>query len=888
VPLEPGHTLLHYRIVDKLGEGGMGVVWRAVDTTLDREVAIKVLPAAFTADPERLARFDREAKLLASLNHPNIAGIYGAHEVDGTRFLAMELVEGEELAERLNRGPIPLAEAIELAREIASALEAAHDADVIHRDLKPANVKLTPDGRVKVLDFGLAKALAPEASGSETALANSPTLTSAGTVAGMILGTAAYMSPEQARGKPLDRRTDLWSFGCVLYEMLTGSPVFRGETATDVISAVISREPDSEALPQATPPALRRLLDRCLAKDARQRLRDAADARLELEDAAGELTGQIETPSPAQAPRRSALPWVVTAAALVIAAAAWVSRPTTGEGESTGTPTITAIEPLTTRAGGEYMPALSPDGRNLLFCARDGGDLDIFLVRVGGENEVNLTADHDGWDGAPEFSSDGERIAFASDRAGGGLFVMGATGESPRRVADEGTHPSWSPDGKRLVAATEQVDDPYSRSTRSRVFIVDLETGERRDLPVVEDGVGPRWSPDGRRIAYWSEIEGQRDLWTIAVDGGDPVKLTDDPPTDWEPLWAEGGRALYFHSDRGGSADLWRIPIDPETGGASGPPTRLTTGVMPIWESSISSDGSRLIGAMRDTSSALTTYPFDPEAGRVTGEAETTFEVSTKLNQPDLSPDGRMMAYRTMRPREIITTLELESGNRRRLIDEAARNRGPVWSPDGEWIMTYSNRSGLYQLWMIRPDGSDRHRVYENAASNPVWSPDGKEIVAAGSATGGNLRLDTIFLKRDPDATSGTAAWIKSRDPIEQFTVFDWSADGKLVGARDFTGREPMQVYDLDSETMLSIPGPRFMAFDPRWLPDGERVVYWDFDLNSAAIWNTRTGDRRPVPEISVRGSIMPSPDARLLHVLEHRVDGNVWMLTLDGDWATR
>jgi serine/threonine-protein kinase len=238
--MEPGRTLLHYRIVDKLGEGGMGVVWRAVDTTLDREVAIKLLPAALGGDPERLARFDREAKLLASLSHPNIAGIFGTHEVDtstGTstssvRFLAMELVEGEDLAERLARGPIPVDEAVELAREIATALEAAHEAGVIHRDLKPANVKVTPGGQVKVLDFGLAKALSPETTSGAVDLSASPTITSADTVAGMILGTAAYMSPEQAKAKAVDRRADVWSFGCVLYECLTGRRAFQGTTVS--------------------------------------------------------------------------------------------------------------------------------------------------------------------------------------------------------------------------------------------------------------------------------------------------------------------------------------------------------------------------------------------------------------------------------------------------------------------------------------------------------------------------------------------------------------------------------------------------------------------------------------------------------------------------------
>jgi len=280
VTLAPGTQLLHFRLLDKLGEGGMGEVWRAIDTTLDREVAIKVLPPAFATDRERLVRFEREAKVLASLNHPNIAAIYGFPETGSVRFLAMEMVKGEDLAHVLARGPMSIRESLEAARQIAAALEAAHDSGVVHRDLKPANVKRTPEGQIKVLDFGLAKAL--EMAGPSSA--QSATVTSAGSQAGMIIGTASYMSPEQARGQAVDRRTDLWAFGCVLYEMLSGKKAFDGATVTDVLAAVVAGEPDWDKLPVGTPASVRRLLRRCLEKDARKRLRDAGDASLLLDE----------------------------------------------------------------------------------------------------------------------------------------------------------------------------------------------------------------------------------------------------------------------------------------------------------------------------------------------------------------------------------------------------------------------------------------------------------------------------------------------------------------------------------------------------------------------------------------------------------------------------
>ncbi len=287
--LEPGHTLLHYRIVEKIGEGGMGEVWKAVDTTLDREVAIKLLPDAFSGDRERMARFEREAKMLAALNHPNIAAVYGLHETDTpdgpVRFIAMEMVPGEDLAHRLVRGPLDVDEAVDVARQVAEALEVAHDQGIIHRDLKPANIRQTPEGKIKVLDLGLAKALAPELSSDPGSVSLSPTMTSAGTVAGTLLGTAAYMSPEQAKGRAVDRRADIWAFGCVLHEMLTAKKLFEAETVSETLAAVLRDEVSWDTLPPDVPASVTHVMQRCLDRDPRTRLRDIGEARIVLDRA---------------------------------------------------------------------------------------------------------------------------------------------------------------------------------------------------------------------------------------------------------------------------------------------------------------------------------------------------------------------------------------------------------------------------------------------------------------------------------------------------------------------------------------------------------------------------------------------------------------------------
>ena len=321
--LESGQMLLHYRLDEKIGEGGMGVVWKATDTKLNREAAIKILPGDFTSDPDRVSRFEREARFLASLNHPNIAGIYGTHESAGCRFLAMEFVEGEDLAQSMARGPMPRDEALKIAVQIAQGLEAAHDAGVIHRDLKPANVKLTPSGTVKVLDFGLAKVFAPEGSAAGQP-SMSPTMTSAGTMAGMILGTASYMSPEQAKGKEVDRRADIWSFGVVLFEMLTGRRLFQGDSVPETLASVMMRDVDWGALPADTPAQVRRLLQRCLQRESQSRLKDIGDARISLEEALqapeGEAVSAIGQVAPAsRSPWSTFAPWLLVAAAMVVA-----------------------------------------------------------------------------------------------------------------------------------------------------------------------------------------------------------------------------------------------------------------------------------------------------------------------------------------------------------------------------------------------------------------------------------------------------------------------------------------------------------------------------------------------------------------------------------------
>ncbi len=489
-----GTTLSHYKVLEKLGEGGMGVVWKALDTKLDREVAIKLLPETFSADAERVARFEREAKLLASLNHRNIAAIYGVDESDGRRFLVMELVEGEDLSRKLERGPLPTDEAIDVCHQLARALEAAHEKGVLHRDLKPANVQVTPEGRVKVLDFGLAKAFEVEGDS-----AVSPTLTSAGTQAGMILGTAGYMSPEQARGKTLDKRTDIWSFGCVLFECLTGRAAFRGDTLSDTLASILKSEANWTLLPDRTPPRVRELLLRCFEKDARNRLRDIGDARLELqrsitghESLSGVSAVSLAATVP-EAARRFSLP--VLAGVLVLGAAI-------GAG----------VWALVAGSGGNTGPGLSEVARFSIGMPRDH----LLLGYLASPDGHTV-----GYSALPGTQSSGQVAAVAFLRRFGeyeSVLLEGTEGFSDF---------AFSPDGRWAVARVPVAP----KSTKFRVDKLSVDGSAPpltlADLPDI--WVGPLvWLPDGDILMHQSQPYG---IVRIPSDGGrpsDPIVIEND------------------------------------------------------------------------------------------------------------------------------------------------------------------------------------------------------------------------------------------------------------------------------------------------------------------------------------------------------------------------
>ena len=702
--LSRGTVVGSYEVLDAIGAGGMGEVYRARDTRLQRDVALKVLPDLFARDPDRLARFEREATTLASLNHPNIAQVYGLTEAPIA--LVMELVPGEDLAVRLSRGPIPIDEAIAIARQIADGLEAAHEQGIVHRDLKPANVKIRPDGTIKVLDFGLAKGVAPISgvSGTSTQSNSQTVLSPAKTELGVVLGTAAYMAPEQARGRPVDRRADVWAFGCVLYQMLTGIAPFQGDDTSTIIAAILTSDADFGQLPSSLPQPIRRLLRRCLEKDPAKRLNWIGDARLDLDEAA---LGPADSPVPPQtmppatsATSRGRTAGIAVGALIAGAAATWLlSNMAASPPEK---PTRFVLKQLTELPGAETSPDISPDGRQIVYSSRASGQADVYLLRVGGARAINLTEGSTSDDLQAAFSADGERIAFRSERDGGGIFVMGSTGESVRRITSAGFDPAWSPDGKTIAYATEGVLNPYARHTTSELWTAPVATGQAKKI-FAGDAVQPAWSPDGRRIAFWSNIGGQRDLWTIPADGGTPVAITADPATDWSPEWSPDGRSLYFSTDRGGNMNVWRVAIGAD-GTPAGDPEPVTRSFSRAGYARITADSSRLSVMAYTRSFEVLVAPFDAAALRV--GASTSFRTSS-LGWCSPSPDGGWLVCTARGAQEDIVLVRSDGSETIRLMDDAPKDRNPTWSPDGRRITFMSARSGRYELWSVGRDGSD-------------------------------------------------------------------------------------------------------------------------------------------------------------------------------------
>jgi Tol biopolymer transport system component/predicted Ser/Thr protein kinase len=892
-----GRTLNHYKVLEKIGAGGMGEVYAAEDLKLHRKVAIKVLPRSVADDPGRRARFEREATAVAALNHPAIVTVHSVEEADGIQFITMELVEGKLLAESIPPHGLPLGRFFDLATALADAVAAAHRAGVVHRDLKPENILVASDGRLKVLDFGLAKVQDAPSKADEVA---SALPTRHLTEQGQILGTVAYMSPEQVEGKAVDHRTDIFSMGVVLYLMATGRRPFQGDTSASMISSILRDAPSPATdLNPDLPRHLSRILRHCLVKDPEERAQSAQDVRNQLLDLRRELDSGALAPAGAslQTRRRAGrrrLAIVAGIAAILLGSLVVVALRRGQEAPQApgrGLPLAQTQIKLTDFPGEEITPSLSPDGRFVVYAGQAGGDWDLFVQRVGGSNPVNLTEDSTEDDYEPAFSPDGERIAFRSDRQGGGLYVMGATGESVVRLTDRGYYPAWSPDGEQIVFQTTDFAHPTARPGISELWTVDVRTGASKRL-FEGDAVQPSWSPGGRRIAFWAIPigGGQRDIWTLPADGGAPVAVTQDPALDWNPFWSPDGRFLYFSSERGGNMNLWRVPIEEATGRTLGPPEAVTFGAASeIHSASISRDGRRIVNVASVMFNGIRKVSLDVERGSAAIDPASVSRGSTPILWLTLSPDGRSLAYTTIgagdRPgmvREDIVVSATDGSSRRRVAASDSRNRILSWSPSGDRIAFVSDRSGAYRVYTVRADGSDLKSL-DHSPDNvlyPVWSPSGDRIAYSVVE-----RPARTLISRFPPDDRAPEALPPLPGKGENFLPTHWSPDGSRIAGyidRPAGGFGGIVVYNLETRDYENLTD---RGLRPRWLADGRHLLYYKVNSRTIFILDAQTRRVREVP-LRLDGTFQPwnvavSKDGRTLFVTETQQEADLWLLDL-------
>ncbi len=885
--LAAGTKLGPYEILAPLGAGGMGEVYKARDTRLERMVAVKVLPERLAEDADALARFGREAKAVAALSHPNILAIHDFGHEGSVAYAVSELLEGETLREALASGPLSSRKAREYGVQIALGLAAAHEKGIVHRDLKPDNIFVTRDEHLKILDFGLAKPGAgPATARDET---QSPTV-SGYTEPGKVMGTVGYMSPEQVRGMAVDHRSDIFSFGAVLYEMLTGSRAFQRETAAETMTAILKEDPREPSSVGADAAALVPVLRHCLEKKPEKRFQSARDLAFALETAAG-TTGSAAVAAVPPPPLSAALGRWLGVAALVAAAAAagYFFRPGRAASPEPDWSEAT-IAPLTTDPGYEGEPTFSPDGQTIAYVSDRDGNFEIYLQQVAGGPALNLT-NNPAADIQPAISPDGREIAFVSNRSGGtdimhaapklpvvggDIWVMPALGGPARRIVENGNFPSWTPDGANLVYV-------HGTFRNVRIAIVPAAGGESRDLPIEEPFVLRYFFPSISEDGKWLLYQNGHQVEVVPAGGGKPKELARGEA----PAWWPGSTSVLFTSNTPGKGrSLWRAPFSLARGELSGRPRPLTFGRGADLGAKVSRDGKTIAFSAVEESLNLEEIPFDAEAGRVTGPSRELTAGSNRVGFFDVSPDGKAVVF------------EAERGDRSHLwrIDppappvELTRDPGysdtfPEWSPDGRDIAfsrgTGGTAEGAQSLWIMRADGTNPRRLGD-FSGQLVWLPDRKAIVQRGQSM---VRLDLDSGVTTP-VTQGKVITLLAADREGKWLAYQTSEGSAMrLAAMPVTG---------GPSRLVSTAG--YDAYHPLFSPSGRWIYFQPAHKNlyrvpgPAQDW--ATADPQKVTDFSGHDLYIENPritrDGSKLFYTRGRRTGDIFILRLGATPETK
>jgi eukaryotic-like serine/threonine-protein kinase len=877
-PLEPGATLGPYRIDGLIGAGGMGEVYRARDPRLGRDVAVKVLPRQLAADPARRDRLLREAQAAAALNHPNICTVHEVGQADGRDYIVFEYIEGRTLASLQRAGGLSFRELIDLFLPLSEALDHAHRRGIVHRDLKPANVMVSALGLPKILDFGVAKGVARPAPAAGEARP---------TEAGVVLGTAGYMSPEQALGRPVDARSDVFAFGCVLYELATGGRAFDGATFTEVTDAVLHKDPTplSQLRPDL-PPALAHIVQKSLRKAPEARYAAMSDVTEALR---GLAAAPYTPPSRAGALFRRVTSWPATRRvwpALIAGAVLWAAVDAYQRlARDAVVPRLVNPAQVTLGTSVEDYPTWSPDGRTLAYESDEGAGWDIWTAQVGEGSPVNRTADHAGEDRYPSWSPDGRQIAFWSDRGGGGYYVMPARAGPAQLVAATQagpgasyySPPQWSGDGTELAYVMYA---PAGAHFDSYVEIVSVATRAARRVRLPgsqETRLDLSWSRDGRHLAYvdaGSQLAETTQLRVMRLSVGESVAVTDDRANVRGPIWSADGHHLYYSANRVGASDLWRQRIA-EGGTPAGAPRQVTTAVE-VRHAALSPDGSRMAFSKGRWVANLWKVPIlEGRSATWTDAEQLTFEQGF-IEFVDVSRDGRRLLFSSDRAGNQDLWTMAVGGEMRQLTTDPAPDWAPRWSPDEREIAFYSSRSGDREIWVMPAPGGPGRRLTQAAGldATPSWAPDGRMIAFRSERTG-NSEIWAVAsdgreerqLTEEPTSDYGPAF-----SPDGFWLAFSSNRDGALG------------LWRMPAKGGIPERVSRSSTVSPIWSPSGARL-YFGTAQAPAQFWALSLNDRRErlVADLaSRRGSLSvqaPATDGKSLYFSWRSDVGDIWVM---------
>ena len=865
-----GRKISHYTILDKLGSGGMGVVYKAEDTKLQRLVALKFLPMELTQDKSTRERFIQEARAASSLDHPNICTIHQIAELpdDPDRlFIVMAHYAGETLKEKIERGPLPITETVDIAIQVACALKCAHEQGIVHRDIKPANILVTDRGETKIIDFGLAKLVGH----------------SKITRAGATLGTTAYMSPEQICGDESDARTDIWALGVVLYEMIAGKLPFTGEHEQAIMYAILTREPKSLGNGE-------KVLERIICNSLEKKREDRYQTTAQVLDDLNRLQNNLTTGSKAEKPRRSSrvrskrkrTAGMALVAAL-IATAAFLAIRFDLFYKKTATPKLVEARLLTpTPIKNEDFPALSPHGTRIAYFSRESGNPDIWVQQIASGQRINLTEDYKGKDNFPAWSPDGEWLAFASDRNNGGIFVMAAFGGPVRQISKHWGPPKWSPDGARLVYYTDE----------RKVYIVPVSGGNPVQIPLPHSAYLPDWSPDGSRIVYggWDASSGKRGIWTVKPDGSAPVTVIEGYDIYHDPTWEKNGRGIFFKTIHRNVRDIWWIPVDAK-GEPTGAARALTSGVE-AFAPSLSYDGNRIAYTQARKFNNIWSVPAKPDCLSTIADARLIISENSELDFVHLtvSPDGEWLAYHSSRSGNLdIWQMRKNGHDLRQLTSDKQKDIWPSWSPDGSRIAFASNRGGNSDIYVISTDGGMITAITDDPAfdASPAWSPAGDEIAFVSNRSG-NQDIWTVSIR------TGEVRQLTRHEAKDGYPA--WSPDGRSLSFFSFRtgagelfvlpveGGEPVQLTHFGSPVDFD----RYRnGIDTRsvWAADG-KTIYITYQSEIWAI-AAKEGAMRKVLEFEswkgLHGDItgVLATDGESLYFSEINWHSDIWLAEL-------